>query len=210
MSLRSRRAPDPERTARLAARAEFQRGLDELAGKEPAPPPPARGRQQERPRVTASIVAGPTFVLEPTSYGPLRVPRPLSYAAQGRPVGIEAPTWLDIVRMMPCAICGAGAPFERQLLLGKPQSEPNHWPPKGMGGGGGSDFETHPACRECHRAITDERPTEQGVRVTHDMLDLAVAQTMRRIFLAIRAGTLQIETLTSGAVEALANRDRRR
>ena len=66
MSLRSRRAPDPERTARLAARAEFQRGLEELAGKEPAPAPP-RGRRQERPPVVATIAAGPTFTLEATS-----------------------------------------------------------------------------------------------------------------------------------------------
>src|SRR5206468_1180538 len=69
---------------------------------------------------------------------------------------LKSRTWRRLVRAMPCAICGKGFPFYQGLQLADGQSDPNHYPGRGRAGGG-SDLETHPACRRCHDLITDHK-----------------------------------------------------
>lgn len=159
--------------------------------------------------------------LERTSYGPLRVVEALGQA-HPKPQKIESPTRLAIVRLMPCSVCGKGRSFEESLRwvaesgdwkVGA-QSEANHHPAKGRGGGG-SDYLVHPVCTDCHRKITDNVEAMvkvegllQHLRVTGLVLHALVAETSRLIDLAIREGKLQTATLVACSVAAFVNAER--
>lgn len=110
---------------------------------------------------------------------------------------ITSPTWLQLVRSLPCAICGRGVPFLVALRSGRAQSEANHYPGRGRSGGG-SDLETHPACSPCHMEITDHR-------ISDERQAQAVAETYTRIMESIRLGQLERATLLAVAVEAVLN-----
>lgn len=133
--------------------------------------------------------------------------------AQPKPRRVEAPAWLAVVRAMPCSVCGAGRPFRDSLLAvasvgwkGVAQSEPNHHPARGPAGGG-SDLETHPLCRACHRAFTDHRPTADGPRrgmiLTAVECEAAVGRTLLLIVRAVRDGYLSPAILIAAGVEAV-------
>lgn len=108
--------------------------------------------------------------LSRTSYGPLTV-LDIIGQAQPRPVAVKSPPRLAIVRCMPCSVCGKGRSFYESLQRvadagdwkAGAQSEANHHPAKGRGGGG-SDYLVHPACTACHKLITDNVVLKIDVR----------------------------------------------
>lgn len=108
---------------------------------------------------------------------------------------VTSPTWLAVVRLMPCAFCGHDPAWTFRLSLSvlRPQSECNHYPGRGRAGGG-SDLEVHPACSACHRKITE-----------HLISDLeqadAVARTQWQIVAAIGLGWLLPEFLVQVGAE---------
>jgi hypothetical protein len=146
--------------------------------------------------------------------GPLRIADPtlLRAAAQPKARALRSPTWLHLVRLMPCLVPGCTAkghrPIHEQfahLATAKPQSDPNHYPGKGRDGGG-SDFETHPACRRCHTLITDRRLVlPSRAETLEGMQHRLVAQTQGWILLGFHTGRLRPELLLACAVEAMIN-----
>lgn len=129
--------------------------------------------------------------------------------AQPKPRRVEAPSWLAVVRAMPCSVCGVGRSFRDSLLAvaslgwkGVAQSEPNHHPTRGSAGGG-SDLETHPACRTCHRFITEGSAIWGRLPTTTKELDTLVADTLLAVVRAIRDGYLSPSVLIAAGVEAI-------
>ena len=151
---------------------------ENLAGRldAPRPAPPdvvmvGVGPRPRRPRAGDDRPRGAPQRLDPASC--LLVPRT-------RP--IRTATWLELVRRLPCAFCGAAAP-----------SDPHHYPGKGATGGG-SDLETCPACRTCHDQVhagTIPATAQAG----------AVQRTMRAILMGVRTGEVLTETLLAIALE---------
>ena len=201
----------PEETARRKARTAARAQQDALAGRVPVVGKKTTTAHavlvEHGVAINAMNVVG---VINRTSYGPMRVDQTIG-PAQPKPVRIESPTWLALVRCLPCGCCARGRAFEESLRLAAEagdwkagaQSEANHHPAKGMGGGG-SDFLTHPACTPCHRKITERHPDAQVMEC-----GLAVAKAQAAIFLAIRSGALQIATLVACSVEAMVNAETR-
>lgn len=58
----------------------------------------------------------------------------------------KCPEYLAFVASKPCCVEDCG----------KPSGPPHHEPPKGMGGGGSTDFHAVPLCQEHHRQRHDE------------------------------------------------------
>ncbi len=112
---------------------------------------------------------------------------------------LKSPTWLRLVRMLPCAICGRWRDFYEQLQLDAPQSEANHYPGRGRAAGG-SDLETHPACPACHLKITENRLPDSDRLQT-----LAVQRTTHTIFTAIREGRVPADAMLAVALELIVN-----
>lgn len=204
-----KRPPDPERTKRLRARAEAHAGLDRLAGRvKPPRGAPAPSDQALRTLaewdlgVEVVTLAGQTIgLLEPVHPGPHAPVKLRLYAsaAQSKPLRVSAPSWLAVVRMMPCAICGKGRDFAEQLRIGVSQSEANHYPGRGRSGGG-SDLETHPACGPspfgCHGRITDGKVPDATQAA-------AVAAALHCGMQAVRLGLLPPAILLAVGVEAV-------
>lgn len=196
-----RRAPGQRSKAQDAARARRRadkEALDALvaAAKAQALPPARRGRHAVLQQFGVSVDAGGAVLLGDVAPawrgGPLQMHLG---PALPKPHRVVSPTWLSLVRMMPCSLCGQGRRFYEQLQLDVSQSEANHYPSRGATAGG-SDFETHPVCRACHQDIT-----------THQVLDgdlaFAVGETIYNVLMAVRNGRLQVGVLLACALEAV-------
>lgn len=184
--IRSKRKPDPDRRKRDLARRSFRASLAELRGDTPPP-------SGVSPRAVAELA---NCGLEIDQGGLLRSPGgpPLAAVRVGRvrPVSIpivkavrlKSPAWLELVRALPCAVCGR-----------KPPSEAHHWPHRSAGG---SDLETIPLCRSCHR-----KATANALSADQDLL---VAATLHRLLRSVRTGTIDARVLLAMAVEVVLSR----
>jgi len=105
-----------------------------------------RRSQEERGTRAVSLAPGrrtPDVVPEPPVVE--RAPVPFAHALMlrcGAPPD-EDPAYRSWVRTLPCCVCGAEP------------TEAHHEPPKGMGGGGSTDYHAVPLCSPCHRLRTD-------------------------------------------------------
>lgn len=128
-----------------------------------------------------------------------------------RAAPIKSLTWLRLVRTMPCSLPDCPSrpgiawkgtakpphlPWYDALARNVAQCDPNHHPSKGASGGG-SDLETHPACRPCHERITLHQ-------IPHELLGELVADTLLQVVKALRDGRLPREVLAQVAAEVLA------
>lgn len=205
-----KRPADPARDRRLKAKRATHAALDKLQGREA--PAPRKGRKFPGvdPGVRLQLGAQgvtlqgqavtvrdlpPVGVLVKAHAGP-RAPTKLHLwdgPAQPKPLRVVAPTWLQLVRTMPCSAPGCSTPAP---------SEANHHPGRGASGGG-SDLEVHPVCRECHAAITEHRPLRDGKVATHQLLDLLVQRTLLQGVRAVRSGRVQAGIMLAAGVEIL-------
>lgn len=128
----------------------------------------------------------------PGADAPFRV-QSLVGLALDKPRAIRSPTWLALVRAMPCSFCSAGRPFLVQISMGRAQSEAHHVPGRGRGG---SDLETCPACRACHERCTRHEISEAEQEV-------AVRRTGHAILAAIRRGEVPPGFLLAVAIEVV-------
>jgi hypothetical protein len=186
--LRNHRDPKPK-----GARAALDEALAELRGKAAAVGDP------DGPAAVA--LAAPLVLPAPADDLDLLVP------GFPRAQRIAAPTYLKLVRMMPCSLpdCPSRSaynrypphrPWHEAIQLNTAQCDPNHHPSRGASGGG-SDLETHPVCRPCHERVTLHK-------VPRELLDRLVADTLLQVVRALRAGRLPLELLAQVAAEALA------
>lgn len=197
----------PRTPAEVARRAENARHKAERDG---APTTRKTSRATKAPTVSPAAarileVAGVLVVGKLVTVRPglvrVEIPPPLALPRSRR---VECPSWLEVVRAMPCSVCGMGRSFRDSLLAvasvgwkGVRQSEPNHHPARGPSGGG-SDLETHPACRRCHRGLTDH----PGV-ISIGTRDRYVADTLLAIMRAIRDGYLHPSILIAAGTESI-------
>ena len=216
VTLKRKHKRDESEERRRKLRREARKAQDALAGRAAAVPLAGRaalpaGAAEALAALGAHVEDGRVLLgpLQALRHGPVRVQAALG-PAQAKLACVESPTWLALVRCMPCAICGRGISFEGAVALAQlagdwragAQSEANHHPGKGPSGGG-SDFLTHPACSDCHFKITNHALPNAAERC-----EQAVAQTHHAISLAIHAGKFQIAILVACAVEAFANAER--
>jgi len=221
--MNAKRPPDPERARRLKVRADYDSKIAALRfgpAFAAAPSDISPAALVALGDAAIGVTPGQALVVDGDVVGtvgraskrsPLRV---RLVAGQPKPCRMEAPTYLEVVRCMPCSVCGKGVPFyvalaaasEAMDLRAGAQSECNHHPGRGSSGGG-SDFEVHPVCGPspfgCHGAITDEKPNEHGHRVTVEERTRYVADTLLAVMVAIRHGRLHPEILLAASVEAV-------
>lgn len=190
--MRRRRAADPGRAARRRAREQYLADLRAL-----------REGKVSRARTFApgDVLAVAGRVLGEVVQVDKRMSRVRLVPGGARPKAraIRAPSWLEVVRMMPCAGCGAGRPFREQLGAGAAQSEAHHAPGRGRAAGG-SDLETCPLCRACHEQATAHRISERDQ-------ERLVAETLLRVVRAIREGRIAPGLLIAAGVEAVVHEE---
>jgi hypothetical protein len=203
-----RREADPERNRRDRVRAETRRGLEALDPRRAAAGAAPARRGKVPPAAVATLAAagvdlgagapvgiGRLVAAHAGPSAPLKVQLALGGAAHPKPARVVAPSWLEVVRMLPCDRCSRGRPLYEQLQLGRAQSEANHHPRKGRAGGG-SDLEAHPLCTDCHKVATANQ-------IPDATLDAWVARTLLTVVRAIREGRLDSGILLAAWVEAV-------
>ena len=191
---RTQRDPKPQ-----GVRAALDEALAELRGKAAAV-----GEVPHDAAFLYDVLLRKAVVLLPAAAPPLLYPAPVP--AFPRAQRLTSPTYLQLVRTMPCSLpdCPSRAnapappnrPWFQALQLGRAQCDPNHHPGRGASGGG-SDLETHPVCRPCHERVTLHK-------IPRDLLDRLVAETLLQVVQALRAGRLPREVLGQITAEALA------